>query len=138
MPKRNRNSISPKLAGIRKNCSQNVQELIKELRYRERLTQTEFARRVGINRSLVCQYESGDREPSLESIIKLALYAKKPVDAILGLEGAPQFNLNRGEEKIINYWRKIPEGAELVIKKTSSHEEDITDSQITIKQEVKI
>ena len=55
-------------------AGQNVRELIKWLRSRDNLTQTEFAQRVGINRSLICQYESGERLPSMESIIKLAVY----------------------------------------------------------------
>jgi transcriptional regulator with XRE-family HTH domain len=117
--------------------SQSVKELIKGLRARDNLTQTEFAQRVGINRSLICQYESGDRYPSMESIIKLAIYSGQSIDSIIGL-GEAKHKLNKGEEKIIKILRKMPTGYELTVKKESPDNQDITDGLISVKQEVKI
>ncbi len=119
----------------RESISQNVKELIKVLRTRDELTQTELAQRVQINRSLICQYESGDRHPSMESIIKLALFAGKSVDSIIGLT-EPKYKLDKGEEKVINTLRKMPKGFELTVKKQRSGNLGTEDALISVKQEV--
>jgi transcriptional regulator with XRE-family HTH domain len=117
--------------------SRNVRELIKGLRSRDNLTQTELAQKVGINRSLICQYESGDRSPSMESIIKLAIYSGQSIDSILGLEEA-KYKLNKGEEKVIKKLRKMPIGHELTVRKEVTEDQDILDGFISVRQEVKI
>jgi transcriptional regulator with XRE-family HTH domain len=116
---------------------QNVRELIKWLRSRDNLTQTEFAQRVGINRSLICQYESGERLPSMESIIKLAVYSGQSADSLLGL-GEAKHKLNKGEEKIIRTLRKMSAGHELTVKKENTYDQDIPDELIAVRQTVKI
>ncbi len=137
MPNKN-NFPKAEISRIRKTYSHNISELIKELRYRDRLTQTQFSERVGINRSLICQYESGEREPSFESIIKIAQYAKVSIDYLLGLQASNKFDLTETEEELIGIWRKVPSGAEMNIKKEPEVQPGLKDYQVIIKQEVKI
>jgi transcriptional regulator with XRE-family HTH domain len=121
----------------RQTISQNVKELIQSLRSRDNLTQTDLAQKLGINRSLICQYESGDRYPSMESIIKLALYSGQSIDSIIGV-GEAKYKLNKGEEKVIKKLRMMPTGHELTVKKEPTADQDILDAFISVKQEVKI
>ena len=137
MPHKNHFS-RPEISQIRQTYSRNIAELVKELRYRDRLTQTQFSDRVGINRSLICQYESGEREPSFESIIKIAQYAKVSIDNLLGLQTSHKFNLTETEEELIGIWRKVPSGAEMNIKKEPEGQPGLKDYQVAIKQEVKL
>ncbi len=127
-----------------------TQQLIRELRAGEHLTQTELAQRVGINRSLISQYESGDREPSLLSLVKLADYAHVSVDYLLGREVNYKYKLTRPEEQFVKVWRKMPPGHEVTMRKEQSMEEELherrehskekdqKDSQIVVKKDVKI
>ncbi len=125
------------ISQYREASGQKIKEIIKWLRARDNLTQTEFAKKVGINRSLICQYESGERQPSLESIIKLAIYSGQSMDSIVGL-GEAKHKLNKGEEKIIRTLRKMSAGHELTVKKESSDTQDIADNLIAVKQTIKI
>jgi len=126
------------ISRIRQVYSRNITELIKELRYRNRLTQSEFSDLVGINRALICQYESGEREPSFESIIKIAQYAKVSVDYLLGIQPSNKFDLTEGEEDIIGVWRKLPAGAEMNVKKEADETRAARNYQVVVKQELKI
>ena len=127
----------PFISKYRNTSSRKIRELIKCLRSRDKLTQTDFARKVDINRSLICQYESGERQPSLESIIKLAVYSGQSMDSLVGL-GEAKYKLNKGEEKIIQTLRRMPKGHELTVMKESTDNQDIADDLICVKQKVKI
>ncbi len=95
--------------------SHEISNKIKKMR--GALTQAEFANKTGINRSLINQYESGDRTPSLCSLGKLADYGKVTVDYLLGRDDAPTHKLNKEEELIINLCRKLPtDTRQLVVK----------------------
>ncbi len=137
MPTKKPDTSNQFISQYREASSQKIKELIKWLRARDNLTQTEFAKKVEINRSLICQYESGERQPSLESIIKLAMYSGQSMDSIVGL-GEAKHKLNKGEEKIIRTLRKMSAGHELTVKKESTEDQDIADNLIAVKQTVKI
>ncbi len=59
---------------------------IVELRKRQRLTQAELARSIGISRSALSLYEIEKREPDIETLNKLASLFMVPVGYILGNE----------------------------------------------------
>ncbi len=122
-----------------KECIRGVtQKLIRELRDGEHLTQTELAQRVGINRSLISQYESGDREPSLLSLVKLADYAHVSVDYLLGRKVNPKYELTKVEEQFVKVYRRVTPGQEVTVRKEKSTEEKPRDNQIKVKQDVEI
>lgn len=123
---------------IKEQISDVTRQVIKELRDRDKLTQTELAQRIGINRSLISQYEAGEREPSLMSLVKLANYAHVSVDYLLGRGNTPKYELTKSEEKIVATYRSMHTGYELTVKKDPGTEENLTDEQIKIKQEIKL
>ena len=115
-----------------------TRKLIKDLRNGEHLTQTELAQRVGINRSLISQYESGDREPSLLSLVKLADYANVSVDYLLGREVSPKYRLTKPEEQVVEVFRKVPPGYELTVIKEEDSQKELKKNQIRVKRDVEI
>lgn len=56
---------------------------IKELRNKNKLTQTELAMRIGVTRSTIAAYENDTRMPSYEVIIKMANLFRVSIDSIL-------------------------------------------------------
>ena len=126
------------LTAIKEHIREITQKLIRELRASERLTQTELAKRIKINRSLISQYESGDREPSLWSLLKLADYAHVSVDYLMGRKGSHKYELTGPEEQMVEVCRKVPPGYEITIIKEAESEKEQKDYQIRVKQEVEI
>lgn len=62
---------------------------IKELREKKGLTQKELGRLVGVGQSVVAQYESGQRTPSLRIAERLAKQlAEGDLNALMGRETA--------------------------------------------------
>lgn len=59
-------------------------EVLKELRIERKLTQAEIAKIVNISQRAYSFYEKGEREPSIETILKLAEYYQVPTDILLG------------------------------------------------------
>lgn len=59
-------------------------EVLKGLRKQNNLTQSEVAKFLNIEQRTYAHYEKGDREPSIETLIKLADYYKLPIDIIVG------------------------------------------------------
>jgi transcriptional regulator with XRE-family HTH domain len=59
-------------------------EQLRFYRDRRRLTQTELGNRSGIAPAAISHFETGQRVPSLESLVKLADALDVPVDALLG------------------------------------------------------
>jgi transcriptional regulator with XRE-family HTH domain len=57
----------------------NVIKVMKDLRLANKLSQKHIANKLGITRQAYSRYETGDREPGLETISFLADYYKVPV-----------------------------------------------------------
>ena len=56
---------------------------LKKIRLRKGLTQAELASKVGVLNTTICNYESGFREPNLETLKKLAAALECTVDELL-------------------------------------------------------
>ena len=52
----------------------------------EKLSQSELARKIGISQSAICNWLNGKKEPSIESLWKLADYFDVTVDYLIGRE----------------------------------------------------
>ena len=61
-------------------------ERLKELRRLKGITQKQLADIIGTNNSSISDWECGRTEPSVEAIIKLALYFDVTSDYLLGIE----------------------------------------------------
>lgn len=64
----------------------NFGERLKELRKGQRLTQQELAERIGVAKSVVSYYESGDRYPSYDVLIRIAHIFHTTTDYLFGIE----------------------------------------------------
>ena len=59
-------------------------EVLKGLRIQNNLTQKEIAKVIDVSERTYSRYETGDREPRIETLIKLADFYKIPVDLLIG------------------------------------------------------
>lgn len=64
--------------------SKKYNVVLKELRTEKKLTQTELAKIINISQRAYSFYEKGEREPSIETILKLADFYQVPTDILLG------------------------------------------------------
>ena len=64
-------------------------ERLKELRIKTNSKQTDIAEMLGVQPRAIRFYESGDREPSIEFINKLADYFNVSTDYLLGRSNDP-------------------------------------------------
>ena len=86
---------------------------IVELRKEQGLTQTEFAKTIGISRSALSLYEIEKREPDLKTLKKMASLFGVSVDYLLGraddhndIEQEEPFYTNSKERKLIELYRE--------------------------------
>lgn len=59
---------------------------LRELRQGQRMTQQQLAERLGVAKSVISYYESGDRFPSYDVLIRISHTFHISTDALLGLE----------------------------------------------------
>ncbi|MCI9046676.1 MAG: helix-turn-helix transcriptional regulator [Hungatella sp.] len=61
-------------------------EKIKLLRTARGLTQTQLAKKLNLSKSSISKYESGQKFPTLETLINLAAFFHTSLDELVGLE----------------------------------------------------
>ena len=87
---------------------------LKQLRKQRKLTMQEVADFVGVAKSTYAGYESGYRQPTLESIHTLSRKLRTSSDYLLGLTDYPEppEELNHNAKEYLNYkqlhWDGIP------------------------------
>ena len=59
---------------------------LKKIRLERGMTQIELAQAVGLSDQAICTYEIGTREPSLETLRKLASVLECTIDELIGKE----------------------------------------------------
>ena len=64
-------------------------ERLKECRKKKNVTQSEAARVFGIELRSYIRYETGESQPKLEMLVKIAGYYGVTTDYLLGVEGGP-------------------------------------------------
>lgn len=60
--------------------------ILKELRKEKKLSQVEFAKEFNIGQTTVSGWETGYREPDLDTLIKLSKYFGVTTDYLLGID----------------------------------------------------
>jgi transcriptional regulator with XRE-family HTH domain len=63
-----------------------LKDRLKELRLHKSLSQVALAEQLGVSKSLIGAYETGDRKPSYEMLTKLADYFRVSADYLTGLD----------------------------------------------------
>lgn len=61
-------------------------ENLKKLREEKGISQTELARRLGVNKSLISSYENMERLPSLNALVKLSYQFGISMETLLGVK----------------------------------------------------
>lgn len=62
-------------------------ENLKTVREQKKLTQKDVAENIGVAKSTYSLYESGNREPNVQTIRKIADFLNTSADLLLGLDG---------------------------------------------------
>lgn len=68
---------------------ENFNDNLKEARLKRNLSQKEVADQIGVAKSTYSLYESGNREPSVQTIKKIADVLNVSADELLGLNEQP-------------------------------------------------
>lgn len=61
-------------------------EKLKMLRAEKSLSQVQLAEEFGVDKSTIAKYETGERSPDLETLVRLARFFNVSTDFLLGLE----------------------------------------------------
>lgn len=69
--------------------SEHFFENLKRIRIEKGYSQKEFAEKLGVAKSTYCMYESGNREPNVQTIKKISELLNVPTDELLGLDIEP-------------------------------------------------
>ncbi|WP_010278744.1 helix-turn-helix transcriptional regulator [Paenibacillus senegalensis] len=65
-----------------------VKNNLKDIRFENKMNQTEFARMLGVNRQLYNRWENQEIQPGLEWVIKLSKRLGRPMEDIVFLDDA--------------------------------------------------
>lgn len=63
---------------------------IRNLRDSEDIQQVDFAKKIGVSNVVLSRYESGERKPDYETLIKIADYFDVTTDYLLGKTETPE------------------------------------------------
>ena len=69
-----------------------MQTNLRKLRKERRLTQSELQAAIGVDRTLISKYETGERVPPVDVLVALADYYGVSVDYILRRTDKPELN----------------------------------------------
>lgn len=62
----------------------NLRNVLKEQRKKKNKTQTEVAKVLNVSQRVYSNYEKGEREPSIDTLINMADYFGIPIDLLVG------------------------------------------------------
>lgn len=82
-----------------KNVEYSLSERLRFLREQRRLSQKDFAKAVGISQSSVAQIEAGRKEPSLETLRKIAKCLDIDMATVFASQDVHVFDLSRLRRK---------------------------------------
>ena len=84
---------------------------IKEIRVRKNLTQLQVANALGVSSVVYSRYETGNRQPSVDALIRLAALFGVTVDYLLGRQEVEHSTLSEYEIQLLVASRNADERA---------------------------
>ena len=84
---------------------------IKDIRVRRNLTQGEVAAALGVSSVVYCRYETGARQPSIDTLIQMANIFDVTVDYLLGRQEIDDSTLSDYERQLLMASRMADESA---------------------------
>lgn len=85
----------------------NWYKQIKDLRIDNDLTQQELANKLNISPKTLARYENGDNEPSISTLIQLALIFNVSLDYIVGIKDTTEINTPSVKEELVELNEKL-------------------------------
>lgn len=82
---------------------------LREIRRSRRLTQKVLAEQIGCSVGAYSKYETGDREPPLDILNKLADFYGVSVDYLVGREASEIGTLTESEKELVEVFRRSSE-----------------------------
>ena len=95
MPRKIRNKLL-----LKSTTNETTFERIKAIRKNRNLTQEELAKRIGIKRHVIADYESGRNKIYDEMITAIAIALNISADEILGLKPLKNIDMNTSRKRI--------------------------------------
>lgn len=100
----------------------NLPSTLKALRTAAKLTQSEFAEKVGLGRTTYAMYEQGKREPDLETLKIIAKYHKVTIDYLIGHKSEDElkeadFQAFANDPELQTWYKELPKSNEDKIRK---------------------
>lgn len=89
----------------------SFKEMLKYLRMRENLSQSELADKLGVAKSTISMYEVGKREPDFETLEAIADFFNVDMNFLLGKDGSENdtYYLNDEARELAQFMFKNPE-----------------------------
>lgn len=92
-------------------------KILKDLRIENNLIQKELGQKLGISLSSISMYERGERQPDLETLIKIAVFFNVTTDYLLGCSDTPNFrNTNQQKTQSFNPSEFLTSSEKKIIK----------------------
>lgn len=107
----------------------NFKDMLKYLRMREHLSQSELAEKLGVSKSTVSMYEVGRREPDFETLEAIADFFNVDMNFLLGKNGSEadeqSYYLNEDARNMAQFLHDNPEYKVLFDASRKVKKEDI-------------
>lgn len=89
---------------------------IKSLRSEKNIKQKDLAEKVGVSNVVLSRYESGERNPDYETLVRIANNLDVTTDYLLGIESnldtLPPFEDFIDDEDLIRWYKELPKDGE--------------------------
>lgn len=83
--------------------------ILKQLRKEKNLSQTELAKELNMSQRMYNTYETGIREPSIDTLIMISNYYNVSLDYLVGNETKKYYTLTDEERIALNLYQKLTE-----------------------------
>ncbi|UUV26067.1 MULTISPECIES: helix-turn-helix domain-containing protein [Lysinibacillus] len=99
---------------------------IKYLRERSKISQIDFAKKIGVSNAVLSRYESGDRKPDYDTLQLIADFFEVSTDYLLGRTDTPlspveqdeaDFQTFKDNPKLNVFYKELPESEEEAVER---------------------
>ncbi|WP_433595159.1 helix-turn-helix domain-containing protein [Lysinibacillus xylanilyticus] len=100
---------------------------IKYLREKDKISQIEFAKKIGVSNAVLSRYESGDRKPDYDTLQLIADFFEVSIDYLLGRTDTPsltpedqdeaEFQAFANNPKLNVFYKELPESEEEAVER---------------------
>ena len=92
-------------------------ERLRQTRKDKQMTQEDLAKKVGVNKQSISQYERGVRRPDLDILSKIAQELALTTDYLIGKNDEPVFYLTDDEKHLLIRYRGLDDDTQEMVRK---------------------